>query len=208
MDITLLIVAEAPKLTEPLTRFGGLPIAHGSREWPLCRACKRAMQFQGQLRMPAVNGGGDRLLAVFMCQNEPGMCNEWDADRGGNTVWVLPAESGELLEPPAEGVTRRPTTHGATTLEVTASDAFTAKQDWAQANAERRRALLGHVGGQPDWLENDETPACDACQAPMRFAAQLTEGPDFDTSMNFGGGEGYVFDCECGSPTGKFLWQQ
>ena len=32
----------------------------------------------------------------------------------------------------------------------------------------------------------------------MRFVAQLEEGPDHRTAMNFGGGVGYLFDCKEG----------
>ena len=67
--------------------------------------------------------------------------------------------------------------------------------------------MLGQLAGAPSWLQGDETPVCAACQNRMRFVAQLEEGPDHNTAMNFGGGCAYVFDCSCGAATGKMLWQ-
>jgi hypothetical protein len=42
----------------------------------------------------------------------------------------------------------------------------------------------------------------------MRFVAQLEQGPDSASEMNFGGGCAYVFDCGCGAHAAKMLWQQ
>ena len=68
----------------------------------------------------------------------------------------------------------------------------------------------GQIGGEPSWVQNEETPDCDACGKPMQLAAQLEEGPDHRTAMNFGSGSGcgYVFRCGCSQPAlGKLLWQ-
>jgi len=87
--------------------------------------------------------------------------------------------------------------------------------DYEQARTEivertQRDALevLGKLGGEPTWLQGDETPACPACGHDMRFVAQLEEGPDWKTAMNFGGGGwAYVFQCaECES-SAAMLWQ-
>ncbi|MFJ3792841.1 hypothetical protein [Kitasatospora sp. NPDC090091] len=67
--------------------------------------------------------------------------------------------------------------------------------------------MLGRLGGEPDWLQYDETPSCSSCARPMAFVAQLQEGPDPVTAMNFGGGgTAYAFACEpCAGAA--FLWQ-
>lgn len=67
--------------------------------------------------------------------------------------------------------------------------------------------VLGQLGGQPAWLQNDETPACPTCARQMRLVVQLEEGRDHATAMNFGGrGEAYAFACEpCAQAV--FLWQ-
>ncbi|MEV7509706.1 hypothetical protein AB0O57_17320 [Streptomyces sp. NPDC091201] len=68
------------------------------------------------------------------------------------------------------------------------------------------RAVLGVLGGEPDWLQYDETPGCPGCARPMEFAAGLEEGPDPVTSMNFGSGRGYAHVCR-GCGRAAFLWQ-
>src|SRR5206468_21953 len=67
--------------------------------------------------------------------------------------------------------------------------------------------ILGRVGGDADWLQNDETPLCPQCTSPMTCAVELEEGQDLATAANFGGGgRGYVFRCGHCS-TAAFLWQ-
>src|SRR5215211_5131543 len=97
--IDLLINDTAPSEREAATRFGGLPLMPEKTEWPVCRSCSGPMQFLGQLRVPDPAGDADRLLLIFMCQNDPGSCFEWSADKGGNIV-IVGGLDGSLLEPP------------------------------------------------------------------------------------------------------------
>ncbi|MEJ8640247.1 hypothetical protein WKI68_00115 [Streptomyces sp. MS1.HAVA.3] len=66
----------------------------------------------------------------------------------------------------------------------------------------------GILRGEPDWIQDDETPDCPSCATHMAFAAELEEDYDFATGANFGGGgRGYVFTCQpCGEAA--FLWQR
>jgi hypothetical protein len=150
-------------------------------------------------------------MLLFMCQNEPGACDEWDAELGGNCVIVFPG-TGEMvsLEAPSSGRACRSVVHGANVTEVADASYEEAREQWASKGT--GRTVLGQLLGEPDWIQGDETPNCNSCAEPMRFVAQLEEGPDLapghDTSMNFGGGCAYVFECECDSLHGKMLWQQ
>ena len=70
-----------------------------------------------------------------------------------------------------------------------------ARENWKG----NKRDVLGQLYGEPSWIQGDETPECDCCNKPMRFVAQLEEGPDHRTAMNFGGGGvAYLFDCKQG----------
>ncbi|MFJ9821531.1 hypothetical protein ACIRU3_41065 [Streptomyces sp. NPDC101151] len=132
------------------------------------------------------------VVAVFFCQSDPGMCDDWDATGGANHAYVF---TGELtpVAVPAKGETLL----GA----VTALRCH-------PADSPSEEPVLGRLGGAPDGLQDDETPDCPRCAARMAFTAELEEGHDFATSANFGGGgRGYVFSCTpCRQAS--FLWQR
>ncbi|MGA3768667.1 hypothetical protein BLA34_15235 [Ralstonia solanacearum] len=207
--VMLLLNTSAPDELAVQTRFGGRPLvpAQPPFAWPHCASCKQPMQFQGQIGMEATADHPAGLLLVFMCQNDPGCCDEWEPNGGGNLALFVPAAQLVLAEPPAGGLTLRETCHGARTEEQDADDYETARRLWCQRTGNPGRQVLGQLRGTPAWLQADETPGCPACGAPMRLAAQLEEGPDAHTAMNFGGGCGYLFQCARHAGQVKFLWQ-
>ena len=184
------------------TRFGGLPVAEKPQEfeWPCCAYCKLPMQFLGKI------ASGNRLYQIFMCQNDPGVCEEWSPDDGGNKVVVTPLTTLASVSSPAEGETTRAEEYAAHLVTVDANDYEAARKKFTEDNNMSYRQILGQMGGSPFWLQGDDTPTCDLCQKPMHFLAQLEEGPDNKTAMNFGGGSAYVYKCDCGD-CAKFLWQ-
>lgn len=168
-------------------RIGGVPLVPEGFVWPDCRACDGAMQFLAHLPLD----GGAVAVAVFFCQNDPGMCDDWDATGGGNRAYLF---TGELKPAavPAEG--------------ETLLGAVTALRPHP-ADTPTQQPVLGRLGGEPDWLQNDETPDCPRCATPMAFTAELEEGDEAAACANFGGGgRGYVFTCRpCAEAA--FLWQ-
>ena len=206
--IRLLLHDPVPPEDEPETRFGGRPLAPAREpfEWPVCRTCEGNMQFLGQLRLP--DDAGDRLLLLFQCQNDPGLCDDWDAESGGNRVVNIGVEGLAVVDFPDSGEVSRNTMYGARVEEHEAGDYDEARAAWTEDHEGRGREVLGQLFGTPAWIQGDQTPECDECGAPMRFVAQLEEGPEIRTSMNFGGGAAYVFDCDCEAASAKLLWQQ
>ena len=185
------------------TSFGGLPVQNIDEEfqWPSCKSCKLPMQHLGRIEL-----NGD-LLQLFMCQNNPGMCDDWDSNAGGNAVIVTTPKHLQVVSEPNDGVTNRETEYSAEIVEVEEEDYDEARSNWAEKNTVSPREVLGQIGGNPAWLQNDETPNCEQCGKPMSFVAQLETGPDWKTEMNFGGGGvGYLFNCDC-KGSAKFLWQ-
>jgi len=181
------------------TSFGGLPVKGIGEtiEWPKCKTCDAALQYLGKVKTDI------GLELIFMCGNDPGMCDEWDADAGGNKVIVVDSENLEFFKPIDAGLSLRETEYGAKVIESPEADYDTARENWS----EKGREVLGQLYGKPSWIQGDETPECNCCNKAMRFVAQLEEGPDYKTAMNFGGGGvAYLFDCKEGG-TGKFLWQ-
>ena len=195
----LLILDQVPTQLDQ-TSFGGLPVKTiGTHiDWPICDNCQGAMQYLGKVKTDL------GLELIFMCSQDTGMCDDWDADGGGNTVLVIDNTNAlEHFQPTESENTLRETEYSAKIIEDQYLDYAESRQQWSG----KKQEILGQLSGQAEWIQNDETPECDCCQQPMRFIAQLEEGPDHRTSMNFGGaGSAYLFDCPQGK-TAKFLWQ-
>lgn len=196
----LMLQATAPDEERPATRIGGRPLAPIGTLWPMCGRCDGAMQFIAQVRLIEVNEKGvpPGLLLLFHCQNRPSECDEWDAESGGNAAVRVPERGAVLLEPL---VTSRKTLlddmDGVKLGNLTGS--------YAQ-QVEKDDAVLGLLGGEPVWLQGDETPACSKCEQPMRLAVQLEDRGG--GGINFGdGGRGYGFVCSKCPEAAKFVWQ-
>ncbi|WP_323369185.1 DUF1963 domain-containing protein [Streptomyces alkaliterrae] len=213
--ITLMTYAGPGEETSPVGRTGGLPLNSGDFSWPTCATCKGPMQFLAQLPLDDLGRYADRgevggrgMLAVFMCQNDPGMCEEWDPTAGGNAAYVFPAE--ELPSPvsaPEGGETKLGEVSVFGYERVDSDDYYEASTGWAKRTGRPQREALGQLGGEPSWLQGEETPDCPSCGRLMDLAMQLEEGRHHETSANFGGGGcGYAFVCEdCAKAA--FLWQ-
>ncbi|CAH0235730.1 hypothetical protein [Roseomonas sp. CECT 9278] len=199
----LVLDRAAPETSIAVARFGGTPLVPPGFAWPACHACHGHMRYLCTIAEQAQA----RRHLVFMCQNSPGMCDEWNPDSGGNAV--LPCEGADLLpaDLPAQGNAIGAARHAARVETVEAAGYEDACARWAEAHPGRGREVLGQIGGAPDWLQGDETPACDHCGRALRFVARLEEGPEHGTAMNFGGGAAYLFACDCTWGGGKFLWQ-
>ncbi|TGA97192.1 DUF1963 domain-containing protein [Streptomyces palmae] len=210
--------------TEPdtlATRTGGVPLAPSGTGWPQCATCNGPMQFLAHILLDdlglhagqgATEGRG--VLALFMCQNDPGMCEEWDPHAGGNQALIFPAAALRPMPVPSldEEDDQEPVLLGsvsAISYETPSktADYDQARKEWASRPNRSPLDVLGQLGGHPVWLQSDETPACPTCAQEMRLVVQLAEGRDHSTAMNFGGrGEAYAFACEpCVQAV--FLWQ-
>jgi hypothetical protein len=163
------------------------------------------------LRPPLSRGAAQTglVMAIFMCQNDPGMCDEWSPTAGGNRALLFPSEGLQPMSAPdaEEEVLRLGAVNAVNLVSLSSADYGSAREEWGSRNGNEVMNVLGQLGGQPDWLQNDERPACPACTEPMDLVAQFEEGPDHATSMNFGGC-GLAFAFTCGScDEASFLWQ-
>lgn len=188
------------------TRIGGVPQTPAGFSWPVCGECDGPMQFLAQVDLAATAGGGTGLFSVFMCQNDPGMCDDWDATSGGNRAFVFGAGAVHSAVPPDDGVTMLKAVCAVAFERVEADGYLAAAEEWSRLTGRDAREVLGQAGDAAQWLQNDETPDCGECSRPMTFVVQLDEGHDHHTAINFGNGWGYGFRCApCG--TAAFLWQ-
>ena len=204
--VQLLIAADAPDERSIETRFGGRPLVSDASDfaWPVCAECGGAMQFLGQIAVPST-GGEPALLALFMCVSER-ICSTWEPDSGANRAMLMLGERFTLRTPAIEDEsTLRAAMYGAMIWEMAGDDYDDARRIWHETHEGGGRSMLGCHGGEPAWIQFEEVPVC-GCGAPMAFVAQLEEGPDYRTAMNFGGGSAYVF--RCGDHAAAMLWQQ
>ncbi|MER5893827.1 hypothetical protein [Streptomyces sp. NPDC001876] len=187
-------------------RTGGVPLAPAGFPWPMCgSSCGGPLQFFAHL--PVEYGA----LSVFVCQNDPGACESWDATSGANRVYLFPREGLQPVAVPEKGVTLLPATSAIRTHAVSfdpeeheehedlAPDAYDlARSGWKWEPEEgfgKQREVLGSLGGSPSYLEDDRLPTCASCAGTTEFAAHLEEGISRQTAMNLGGQLGYVFVC-------------
>jgi hypothetical protein len=129
-------------------------------------------------------------IHLFQCKNDPGMCDDWDSEAGGNLAVYL----SSMQEPKSQDEIG---------LAVDTSNLLDT-QDSLIERLENDSECVGSISDRPLWIQADETPNC-SCGLPMSFIGQVEESahPDF----NFGGGGcSYVFLCPTCEKS-KFLWQ-
>ncbi|MFG2668366.1 DUF1963 domain-containing protein [Streptomyces sp. NPDC048387] len=216
---TMLMTYAGPGEPDALvTRTGGTPLAPAGASWPSCATCSGPMQFLAQILLDGLGRPvreadiqADHVMAIFMCQNDPGMCDEWSPTAGGNRALLYPSDALQPMAAPEpnedEDVLRLGAVNAVALVSSPCADYVSAREDWGNRSGNSLGNVLGQLGGQPDWLQGDETPACSTCTQPMTLVSQFEEGPDHSTAMNFGGC-GTAFAFACGPCTqAAFLWQ-
>ncbi len=188
--------------------IGGKPWAEAETQWPVCRTCASPMQFLAQFPLSecGVEGVAERgqTLLLFQCQSQPGMCEEWEANGGGNAALLGGTSALQQMTVPP----------GATLLDAESVVDFRKYDDARQAETDDDAychaldadpKVLGKLGGRPLWIQADETPLCD-CGAPAAFVAHVESRGG--GGINFGdNGSGYAFVCVRCPRSAKFLWQ-
>ncbi|MEV4250025.1 hypothetical protein AB0J63_42285 [Streptosporangium canum] len=202
---TALMIYDGPAPADSdVPRTGGVPLAPAGFAWPVC-GCGGPLQFFAHL---PVEGA---VLSVFVCQNDPGACEFWEATSSASRVYLFPREELLPVAVPEAGVTLLPATSAIRTHVVTIDpeeagddegiepDAYDlARSGWKREPEDRfgkQREVLGSLGGSPSYLEDDRLPVCPSCTGTMEFAAHLEEGMSAETAMNLGGQLGYIFVC-------------
>ncbi|BBD60138.1 hypothetical protein NIES2109_29330 [Nostoc sp. HK-01] len=185
-----------------LTKISGKPFAPLNTEWVSCRVCGAWMQFLGQIDLEAtiIKGICDRkqLLLLFMCSNNPGMCDEWDADLGGNAAILVSKTNLTSLEPPCDQEEFL-----SEEILLTLDECDDSADTYCDILNQFQYQICGKIGGEPLWIQDDETPIC-SCGARMKFVVQLEPSTAFDFGDS---GSGYGFVCSVCQQGAKFLWQ-
>ena len=205
---------EMPKLMvedeagSSVAKVGGRPVATPNIKWPICRSCKGAMQFLAQLPLSECENlspvRDSQVLLIFQCQNNPGMCDEWDAEAGGNAALIVD-ESGHVHLTVPEGRTLLPSESRLRFVAFESRPGDSPDDAYCTAFDEPASRVVGKVGGEPLWIQGDETPQC-GCGNRMSFICQLEARGG--GGINFGdAGAGYAFLCPKCTDQARFLWQ-
>ena len=89
------IAAELPPQAGPEDKLGGLPWGLSPKLWPVCRDCGKSQSLIAQfLHHPERLdlGRPGRVLSVFICNHDPGMCETWDGGSGANACFITEPE--------------------------------------------------------------------------------------------------------------------
>lgn len=173
-----------PEPAVPIGLLGGDPLLPKGVGWPICVSCDGAMTHIGQF------GVEEKLLTLFQCNNDPGMCADWEPFGGGNAAVLLSGPTVRTAGPPV------PVSFPALPVGV---------REVPQAYEDLRDGVIGQFGGEPSWIQGPGVPSCPNCPAgPMRFVVQLESGP---LDFLFGDyGSAYAFDCPS-CQNAAWLWQ-
>lgn len=80
----------------PTERLGGVPFGLPSDKWPTCKECGKSQSLLAQFNHDPERldlGRAGRVLFVFQCSHDPGMCSNWKAFSGANACFVVEPES-------------------------------------------------------------------------------------------------------------------
>ena len=173
-----------------MEKLGGLPNGLPIELWPNCKVCGKAQSFLAQMQHhpDRLNlGRHGRVLFVFQCDHDPGMCESWDIDAGANACLVIEPEKLSYIEtaipydnPPVEN-----------SVDIigwlTKEDGISSKIRHAFFNEDQYDALDHNIiekatfqtrmGGVPAWIQSpDEAPKPD-----WKFLGQLDSTYSFLT---------------------------
>lgn len=91
----LRLTAELPPQSRPEDKLGGLPWGLSPRLWPTCSDCGNSQSLLAQFvhHPPRLDlGRPGRILSVFQCNHDPGMCATWQGGSGANACFVTEPE--------------------------------------------------------------------------------------------------------------------
>jgi hypothetical protein len=177
--------------------------------WPVCRTCSGKLQYMASLPLSkdleVVNRAVSALL-LFQCQHNPGLCDEWEPESGGNAALVVQTTDAVEIVPPKDSVPLKSGSGVGLRLFQEPIDPDESEALYNDAFNMNGSKVIGKAGGLPFWVQTDATPTC-SCGTKMKFIAQLEERAA--RGLNFGGGGTvYSFVCPACRVSAKQLFQR
>lgn len=100
----LSIPQDASQSAFPREKMGGVPDGLKLEDWPKCSGCGGSQTFIAQFKHHPERldlGRNGRVLFVFQCGQDPGVCETWKHDTGENACFVVEPENLSTPEPNA-----------------------------------------------------------------------------------------------------------
>src|SRR6266700_2348210 len=91
----LRLAEELPPQSKPQDKLGGLPWGVRPNQWPMCSECGKPQSLLAQFVHDSDRlnlGRSGRMLSVFQCNHDPGMCSTWEGGSGANACFVTEPE--------------------------------------------------------------------------------------------------------------------
>jgi len=173
---------ELPAQSSVQDKLGGLPWGLRPEAWPKCCDCGKSQSLLAQFvhHSDRLNLGRDgRVLSIFQCNHDPGMCSTWEGGSGANACFVTEPE--ELTgAPSAWPADAPPIEREARILEWRVKDDGLSENDrseffddssYLDLPKETRAKVSDttRLGGAPLWIQG----AGEAPQDGWRFIGQL-----------------------------------
>jgi hypothetical protein len=174
---------ESAPQAAPRDKLGGLPWGLRPEMWPICKECGKSQSLLAQFVHDSARldlGRPGRMLNVFQCNHDPGMCATWEGGSGANACFVVEPED---LAP---SLTAQPMDNPSIELEAYVIDwesrddgisseeaaAFFPPEELPDAPPIRpthQPTTSTRLGGVPFWIQHpDEAP-----KGGWRFFGQL-----------------------------------
>ena len=101
------LAIELPPQSSPHDKLGGIPWGLPPDRWPICSGCGGSQSLLAQFFHHPVHldlGRSGRVLSVFQCNHDPGMCLTWEGGSGANACFVTELEdlTNELTPLPSD----------------------------------------------------------------------------------------------------------
>jgi hypothetical protein len=187
----LRLPGELPKQDSFEEKLGGLPWGIPAEKWPKCRECGKSQSLLAQFLHHPIRlnlGRTGRVLSIFQCNHDPGMCSTWQGDSGANACFVTDEEN--LVR----SLTRVPPDTPMIEQEarivdwIERDDGFTEEQARCFFALEsfnklpqeiiQKVSMSTKLGGVPAWIQSpDEGP-----KEGWRFVGQLDSLYSFQTA--------------------------
>ena len=196
---------ELPPQSGPEDKLGGLPWGLPPNLWPTCRECGKSQSLLAQLLHHPTRldlGREGRMLSVFQCNHDPGMCATWEREAGANACLITEPE--DMLDGPAGLPQDSPSIEQEARIvgwsERDDGIAEQSVQQFYDANVffeipedeAAKPTWSTRLGGVPRWLQSpDEAPADD-----WTFVGQLDSTYSFFQAPASPGKSGVVVDVD------------